>query len=188
VTWHWAHVASDCDPWAEPESQWHLDWKRYFEIAKGARVEVSMGPHRADVVLPSGLVIELQSSYLSAEKIWDREAFYGAELQWIYRAHWMDRVHETRRGLWWKNGSKAMTHHRYPVWWHMSGETDPFGRGPRLMMVKLSLVDHYEDGFTSERILGRIGRIREAPDLKNPQPPPPPTAPPPEQLSLLPAS
>src|SRR5215475_4669527 len=31
VTWHWAHPAArECDPWAEHETAWHLDWKRRF--------------------------------------------------------------------------------------------------------------------------------------------------------------
>lgn len=25
--WHWAHRANDCDPWHEPESEWHIGWK-----------------------------------------------------------------------------------------------------------------------------------------------------------------
>lgn len=178
VTWHWAHIASDCDPWAEPESQWHIQWKRYFEIAKGADVEVSMGPHRADVVLPNGAIIELQSGYLSTEKIRDRESFYGPPLSWVYRAHWMDRVHLTRKGLWWKNGSKSMTEHRRPVWWHTP---------TRLIRVRLSLVDHYDEhGFLDcERVLGRIAREVSPPDLDSPPPLVPAPPPPLEQLSLL---
>lgn len=29
--WHWAHKSKkDCDPWAEPESLWHINWKNEF--------------------------------------------------------------------------------------------------------------------------------------------------------------
>ena len=27
--WHWAHYRmADCDDWAEPETEWNLNWKR----------------------------------------------------------------------------------------------------------------------------------------------------------------
>lgn len=36
--WHWSHKSlRDCDDWAEPESQWHIDWKNFlnkFNIKK----------------------------------------------------------------------------------------------------------------------------------------------------------
>lgn len=176
VTWHWAHIAADCDPWTEPESQWHIDWKRWYETHKGARIEVPMGPHRADVVLPSGTIIELQSHYLSAVTIAERERFYGPKLQWLYRAHWMQRVHFGERGFWWKQGSKAMTTHDQPVWWHT---------GDELLQVWTNAVVRYDDwGTTSERVLGSVLQRRTAPDLHGPAPMPP-RMPPPEQLSLL---
>jgi competence protein CoiA len=80
--WHWAHKSViDCDPWWEPESQWHLDWKKQFPIAWQ---EVIVGPHRADVKTPTGTVIEFQASSISTEKICEREAFYGS-MKWVLR-------------------------------------------------------------------------------------------------------
>lgn len=179
VTWHWAHIASDCDPWTEPESQWHIDWKKWFELHRGARIEVPMGAHRADVVLPDGNIIELQSGYLSVIDILNREAFYGPGLSWLYRVHWMQRLHFGKKGFWWKQGAKSMTEHRQPVWWHMNDE---------LIRVRMNLVIHVEDqwGTTTERVLGSILRRRPAPDLYAPLPPPPRLEPD-EQLSLLPS-
>lgn len=81
VTAHWAHLSlEDCDPWAEGESAWHRDWKaRFPRLCR----EVVVGPHRADVKLANGRVIELQSEGLSAEEFEEREAFYG-DMQWIF--------------------------------------------------------------------------------------------------------
>jgi len=79
---HWAHLAEkDCDPWSEPETEWHRAWKRYFPEDC---VEVTVGEHRADI-RKDGLVVELQNSSLSVEKIEARERFYG-NMVWIVNA------------------------------------------------------------------------------------------------------
>ncbi len=79
--WHWCHRANkDCDPWAEPETQWHADWKLAVSIAHR---EVTVGNHRADIKLPNGTVIELQSAYLSPAEIAEREEAYGSMI-WIF--------------------------------------------------------------------------------------------------------
>ena len=137
---HWAHVAADCDPWSEPESQWHLTWKQWFLDHRDANVEVVLGRHRADVVLPSGKVVELQADYLNADQIADRESYYGRNMMWLYRCHWRERLHFGRKGFWWKWGSKSMARHRRPVWWDVGGE--------------LWLVDI--DVASNGRVLGRV--------------------------------
>jgi competence protein CoiA len=78
VAWHWAHKAKDCDPWSEPESEWHLGWKQRFPANWQ---EVVIGPHRADVKTPFG-VLEFQRSSISIAKIKEREHFYGA-MAWV---------------------------------------------------------------------------------------------------------
>ncbi len=80
--WHWAHFAKDCDPWGEPEGPWHRAWKEVF--TRDCR-EVSMPPHRADIRLPSGRVIELQHSTISVGEIRERESFYR-DMLWIFDA------------------------------------------------------------------------------------------------------
>ena len=80
VAWHWAHETKDCDPWYEPESEWHLQWKGRFPPDWQ---EVSVGGHRADVRTPT-LVVELQASAISAEDISAREAHYG-NMIWLLR-------------------------------------------------------------------------------------------------------
>lgn len=82
VTPHWAHLAADCDEWAESDTPWHRDWQA---CAPPARREVTMGRHRADVLTPGGLVVELQHSTISGEDIAAREAFYRRMI-WIFDA------------------------------------------------------------------------------------------------------
>ena len=78
--WHWAHKSrDDCDPWSEPESEWHIGWKNLFPRINQ---EVVLPPHRADIRTDSGLVIELQHSAISPEVIREREQFYG-NMVWI---------------------------------------------------------------------------------------------------------
>jgi hypothetical protein len=86
VVWHWAHHAHpDCDTWFEPESEWHMGWKRCFDPEQ---VEVVIGPHRADAVARN-TVIEFQHSLISTREIREREDFYvdniGA-MVWVFDA------------------------------------------------------------------------------------------------------
>lgn len=81
MTWHWAHKSLiDCDPWYEPESQWHVDWKMLFPADCQ---EVVVGRHRADVKTARG-VIEFQRSHISMAEISEREEFYG-DMVWILK-------------------------------------------------------------------------------------------------------
>jgi hypothetical protein len=147
LAWHWAHIAAVCDPWAEPETEWHQWWKRHLRDRAGARLEQVIGRHRADALLPDGRVVELQSAYLSVEQIAERERFYGARMVWLYRCTWEDRLHFGKRGFWWKHGAPSMACHRCAVWWHF-----PDGR---LYRVSLGLV---EADFGAKRILGKVKR------------------------------
>jgi hypothetical protein len=80
LRWHWAHVVAECDPWSEPESEWHLNWKSRFP---DECQEVVIGPHRADVKGP-GAVLEIQASSISVEEVREREEFYG-EMAWMLK-------------------------------------------------------------------------------------------------------
>jgi len=79
---HWRHVVADCDPWSEPESEWHRGWKARFPTEWQ---EVTMGPHRADVKGPDG-VLEIQRSNISINEIREREQFYG-RMTWLLCGH-----------------------------------------------------------------------------------------------------
>lgn len=76
--WHWAHESADCDPWYEPESEWHIGWKSKFPPEWQ---EVVMGAHRADIKTPTH-VVELQNSSISSEDISAREQHYG-NMVWL---------------------------------------------------------------------------------------------------------
>lgn len=104
-----------------------------------------MPPHRADAVMEDGTIVELQSGFLSAEDILEREKFYGSRLMWIYRVAWKDRIHYGRRGFWWKHGSKAMAIHRRPVWWDFGGR--------ELRKVSLGVVT---TDIGAKRVLGKF--------------------------------
>ena len=50
--WHWAHWKSkDCDPWWEPETEWHRSWKNQFPVEwqEIGHTAQSGERHRADV-------------------------------------------------------------------------------------------------------------------------------------------
>ena len=82
VSWHWAHINADCDPWSEPETEWHRKWKGYFPADWQ---EVTKPPHRADVAGPDG-VLEIQRSGISPAEIREREVFYG-RMAWLLNGH-----------------------------------------------------------------------------------------------------
>ena len=80
---HWAHVSSkDCDSWADKRtSPWHMAWQECFpqecrEVWVGENNE-----HRADVK-GQKMILEVQKSPISAEKIREREEFYG-DMAWL---------------------------------------------------------------------------------------------------------
>jgi len=58
--WHWAHWKSKaCDPWWEPETEWHRSWKNQFPVAwqEIGHTAQSGERHRADVKTETGLVL-----------------------------------------------------------------------------------------------------------------------------------
>jgi hypothetical protein len=97
VIHHWAHESTrDCDPWWEPETEWHRSWKLEFP---NDWQEVVVGNHRADVKTTAGRVIEFQRSSISSAEITEREQFYG-DMCWILHGEdfeeWFD-VRESSR-------------------------------------------------------------------------------------------
>jgi competence protein CoiA len=113
--WHWAHRAADCDSWAEPDTQWHVDWQEMFPADC---CEVPIGDHRADVRSPFGLVIEFQHSALSVDEIGERERHYG-EMLWVFdaiEAYQTDRLNLRRKykpGVNWWNDTDYPVNERY---------------------------------------------------------------------------
>ena len=81
MAWHWAHAANECDTWAEPDSAWHRDWQDQFPAAWQ---EAVIGPHRADIRTPAGVIVEFQHSSLPVADIKERERFYGHRMVWVF--------------------------------------------------------------------------------------------------------
>ncbi|MCH6257994.1 hypothetical protein MLD52_15650 [Puniceicoccaceae bacterium K14] len=87
LTWHWHHEGKDCDPWSEPETKWHQEWKSKFPEAFTEKVK---GSHRADILTANGLAIEFQHSSISFAEIQERENFWGG-IVWVFDARdWFD--------------------------------------------------------------------------------------------------
>lgn len=140
VTWHWAHQASpDCDPWFEHETEWHLGWKK---IVERRFCEVVIGPHRADIRGPDGVVTELQHSSISPEEIAERERFYG-NMRWIFdvsecadrfslRTRYADDGN-TYTSFRWKHARKTVAWTTAPTWLD-------FGDGLMLRLKKIQKV------------------------------------------------
>jgi hypothetical protein len=86
VVWHWAHQRLDnCDPWWEPETAWHRDWKNLFpkdwqEIV--LRDPTSGERHIADVRTASGLVVEFQRSTIHPDEVTARQNYYQ-KMIWV---------------------------------------------------------------------------------------------------------
>ena len=76
---HWAHISGeDCDPWSEPETEWHREWKNQFPFeCREVTIQGDGESHRADVCLPNGMVLEFQHSTLKPDDIRKREEFYS---------------------------------------------------------------------------------------------------------------
>jgi hypothetical protein len=86
--WHWAHLKSKaCDPWWEPETEWHRSWKNRFPVAwqEIGHTAQSGERHRADVKTERGVVLEFQYSALSEAERVSREEFYP-RLVWVVHA------------------------------------------------------------------------------------------------------
>jgi competence protein CoiA len=84
--WHWAHRSrGHCDPWWEPETEWHRAWKNHFpkEWHETILFDVATGEkHIADVKTEHGLVLEFQHSVIKPEELKARERFYD-NMVWI---------------------------------------------------------------------------------------------------------
>lgn len=83
--WHWSHLGKrQCDPWWEPETEWHRRWKAHFppdwhEVGHRAP---DGERHIADLKAPHGLVIEFQHSAITEIERSARTGFYG-NMTWV---------------------------------------------------------------------------------------------------------
>ena len=141
IIWHWAHRSkAACDAWGE-ESDWHREWKGH---APPECCEVTMSPHRADVRMPDGTVIEFQKSSISVADIISRERFYG-KMIWVFDAQdWGLRYYTNRkkdRGFIWNYARKSLEHCLKPIFFDV-------GNGKMLKIEQLHFLA-YRGGWYS---------------------------------------
>ena len=124
VVWHWAHRSRrHCDPWWEPETEWHRSWKGRFPDDWQEIVHTDPKTderHVADVKTSHGLVIEMQNSPLHREEMASRERFYG-NMIWI--------VNGDRRGTDGRQETLDKTH------FNMGRSSQPMGTDPLTFTV-----------------------------------------------------
>ena len=82
---HWAHHSRHCDPWWEPETEWHRLWKNNFPVEwqeSCLRDEKTGELHIADIRTCDNLVIEFQHSHIDPKEQESRERFYK-NMVWV---------------------------------------------------------------------------------------------------------
>lgn len=83
---HWSHKGNrNCDPWWEPETEWHRSWKNNFpaEWQESHLIDEQRGErHIADIRTSDGFVIEFQHSFINPNERITREKFYK-KMVWI---------------------------------------------------------------------------------------------------------
>jgi len=83
---HWAHKGNrTCDPWWEPETEWHRSWKNKFpeNWQEYTHIDDKTGEkHIADIRSDQGLIIEFQHSHIHPDERRSRENFYKNML-WV---------------------------------------------------------------------------------------------------------
>lgn len=154
--WHWSHQVDDCDPWYEPESEWHRGWKN---LVPAKMTEVVIGNHRADIVSTDGTVVELQHSSISPQEIQEREEFYK-DMVWLFdaikmhielREKWFDE--EGYRTFRWKWPRRTLSFGKSPMYFDM-------GNNQIFEMKKVNFNSQYVGGWgfliSKEEMLKRI--------------------------------
>ena len=81
---HFAHTTkNNCEHWTEPMTKWHVDWQLTVPPeCREVRMQKGEDKHIADIVLPDGVVVEVQHSPISSSEVKRREDFYG-DMIWI---------------------------------------------------------------------------------------------------------
>ena len=122
---HWAHKSkSDCDPWWEPETDWHRNWKNEFPLRWQERILVDQTTnekHIADVLTLAGLTVEVQHSHLEPVERRAREGFYKNML-WIIDG---SRLDGNRKKIWgWEAASAHIVHGQHRTNLHLTEKAE----------------------------------------------------------------
>jgi hypothetical protein len=159
--WHWSHKGdTDCDPWSEHETAWHLGWKEYFAPSER---EVVMGPHRADIRTRTGRVIELQHSSISAEEIQEREMFYGPGMVWVIDASaFWENIIKGRGDYVWKWSRKSWLSSQRPLYFD-TGNCEKLFRVQRLRSGGRYIDGHWGCKYEWLRFFGSRATLNKDP-------------------------
>ena len=109
------------------ETLWHKRWKTYYQTLHGAQLEVRIGSHVCDALLPNGQIIEVQRKPLPYGQLVARELEYQSRLTWLYssefvlnridRKDWVDLIDlpidERFRFV---GKISSIVYHKEPVW------------------------------------------------------------------------
>ena len=148
--WHFAHTSKElCDPWYEPESEWHREWKQYIKNDHREVVISRNGKkHIADITTGTG-IIELQHSHLPFAERVERESFYG-NLIWVVhvkRKRFVIRDRPDYKSLYgddFENSMNVFFHWKYPLRWVIKDMKSPtfidFDEG--LYLLKIEKLKH----------------------------------------------
>lgn len=83
---HWSHKKTrNCDPWWEPETEWHRTWKNNYpnEWQEISLFDEQAGEkHIADIRTIHNLVVEFQHSHIDPKERFSREKFYK-NMVWV---------------------------------------------------------------------------------------------------------
>ena len=162
LVWHWAHHAGSAHcPHSGGETAWHLNWKAWAHD-HGCQVEKAVVEgFRADIVTPSGGIVELQSKALDPEQVAAREFAYGQRLIWIClvkedepgeRLRLGGQLNNGGRGFWWRRGPKRLTFHKKPV--YLDTDETAIDDATLWQVKKIDLVDRETQWGTSKRMTG----------------------------------
>ena len=108
------------------ETLWHRNCKKYFRDERGAELEVRIGDHVCDALLPDGTIIEIQRKPLPLSQIRARELEYQGRLQWVYcSTFFLNRIDLILGDEWglaldvrfrFCGKTPSIVHHTEPVW------------------------------------------------------------------------
>ena len=112
------------------ETDWHAGWKDYYRRFHNAQLEVRIGLHVCDVLLPDGRIVEIQRKPLPLQDIESREWEYQDRIQWLYSSEFlMHRITGWRtdeyeitdklpidRRFKFVGKVHSIVHHKEPVW------------------------------------------------------------------------
>jgi hypothetical protein len=109
------------------ETIWHRRCKEYFRDERGAQLEVRIGNHVCDALLPDGTIVEAQRKPLPLKHIIAREHEYQGRLQWIYASFFfLNRINLDLEDEWgllalnvrfrFRGKIPSIVHHAEPVW------------------------------------------------------------------------